>query len=57
MGADDLGKDHIRVRLRKKNGTDYAVILTLPNHLYGKALIAIALAKKIQLWELGELDI
>ena len=51
----ELGKGHIRARLRKKNGTEYSVILNLPDHLYD--LIAIALAKQIQLWELGELDV
>jgi hypothetical protein len=59
LSADryDLGKDHIRVRLRKKNGTEYAALLTLPDHLYGKTLIAIALAKGVTLRELGELTI
>jgi hypothetical protein len=59
LSADryELGKDHIRVRLRKKNATEYSVVLNLPDHLYGKALIAIALAKQIRLWELGELDV
>jgi hypothetical protein len=59
LSADryELGKDHIRVRLRKRNGTEYSVVLTLPDHLYGNALIAIALAKKITLSELGELDV
>jgi hypothetical protein len=50
-------KDHIRLKVRKKNGTDYTVILVLPEHLYAKAIIAIALAKDITLGELGELDI
>ena len=48
-------KDHIRLKVRKKNGTDYTVILVLPEHLYAKAIIAIALAKDITLGELGEL--
>jgi hypothetical protein len=53
----ELGTDHIRVRLRKTTGTDYSVVLNLPAHLYGRALIAIALAGEITLGELGELDI
>jgi hypothetical protein len=53
----EAGKDHIRVRLRKKDGTGYAVVLTLPDHLYEKAIIAIALAQKITLGELGELSL
>ena len=50
-------KDHIRLKVRKKTGTEYTVILVLPEHLYGKAIIAIALAKEITLGEVGELDI
>ena len=50
-------KDHIRLKVRKKNGTEYTVILVLPENMYGKALIAIALAKDITLGEVGELDI
>jgi hypothetical protein len=59
LSADrfELPKDHIRVRLRKKSGTEYAVILSLPDHLYETALIAIALAKELTLSELGELSI
>jgi hypothetical protein len=50
-------KDHIRVRLRQKDGTEYAAILILPDHFYGRALIAIVQAKEITLGELGELGI
>jgi len=50
-------KDHIRLKVRKKTGTEYTVILVLPENMYGKALIAIALAKEITLGEVGELDI
>jgi len=50
-------KDHIRLKVRKKTGAKYTVILVLPENMYGKALIAIALAKEITLGEVGELDI
>jgi len=50
-------KDHIRLKIRKKTGSEYTVILVLPEHLYGKAIIAIALAKEITLGEAGELAI
>ena len=50
-------KDHIRLKIRKKNGIEYTVILVLPENMYRKALIAIVQAKDITLGEVGELDI
>ena len=45
----------ITLKLRKKDGTEYTMVLVLPTHLYGMAIVAIVLAKEITLRELGEL--
>ena len=45
----------ITLKLRKKDGIEYTMVLVLPSHLYGMAIVAIVLAKELTLGELGEL--
>jgi hypothetical protein len=53
----EAAKSHIRLKLRKEDGTEYTAVLVVTEHLNQAAHKAIAQAKDITLSELGELDI
>jgi hypothetical protein len=53
----DGATDDLTLYVRKKDGTEYMVVLDLPPRLYRPAHIAIVRAKESTLGEIGELHV